>query len=247
MGYIQLSLFGKTSWERFLQMTGWILEPCCNHFPIPKFQCLLLEDGLTPVWCEGERLTCAGGSWMPSIGESPGLCNAGKESSLWQILEDSVPQKYYLNPAICSRFLRLAQTTGCPPPEPVEYLLIKQGGKIPVVRPFQERRMRSAAKSGSRSAFLASFGRSDDPFPTLLTKAVNVISFWYEGEEKDGVLRNLTPVECERLMGLPEGWTAYGSLGQPISDNARCKALGNAIALPCADYIMAGIAKTIQE
>ena len=82
---------------------------------------------------------------------------------------------------------------------------------------------------------------------TLLAKAVNMISFWYEGEEKDGVLRNLTPVECERLMGLPEGWTAYGNLGQPISDNARCKALGNAIALPCADYIMAGIAETIHE
>ena len=74
-----------------------------------------------------------------------------------------------------------------------------------------------------------------------------MISFWYEGEEKDGVLRNLTPLECERLMGLPDGWTAYGNLGQPISDNARCKALGNAIALPCADYIMAGIAETIHE
>ena len=246
MGYIQLSLFGKTSWERFLQMTGWILEPCCNHFPIPKFQCLLLEDGLTPVWCEGERLTCAGGSWMPSIGESPGLFSEERESSLWQILEDSVPQKYYLSPVICSRFLRLAQTTGCPPPEPVEYLLIKQGENT-VIRPFQERRMRSAAKSGNQSAFLASFGRPDEPFPTLLAKAVNMISFWYEGEEKDGVLRNLTPVECERLMGLPEGWTAYGNLGQPISDNARCKALGNAIALPCADYIMAGIAETIHE
>ena len=107
--------------------------------------------------------------------------------------------------------------------------------------------MRSATKSGNQSAFLASFGRPDEPFPTLLAKAVNMISFWYEGEEKDGVLRNLTPVECERLMGLPDGWTAYGNLGQPISDNARCKALGNAIALPCADYIMAGIAETIHE
>ncbi len=74
----------------------------------------------------GERLTCAGGSWMPSIGESPDLFSEERESSLWQILEDSVPQKYYLSPVICSRFLRLAQTTG-PPPEPVEYLLIKQG------------------------------------------------------------------------------------------------------------------------
>ena len=36
--------------------------------------------GLTPVWCEGERLTCAGGSWMPSIGESPGLFSEEKEN-----------------------------------------------------------------------------------------------------------------------------------------------------------------------
>ena len=86
--------------------------------------------------------------------------------------------------------------------------LDKTRGKIPVIRPFQERRMRSAAKSGNQSAFLTSFGRPDEPFPTLLAKAVNMISFWYEGEEKDGVLRNLTPVECERLMGLPDGWTA---------------------------------------
>ena len=108
-----------------------------QSFPIPKFQCLLLEDGLTPVWCEGEKLTCAGGSWTPSIGESPGLFSEEKESSLWRILEDSVPQKYYLSPAICSRFLRLAQTTGCPPPEPVEYLLIKQGGRYPSSAPFR--------------------------------------------------------------------------------------------------------------
>ena len=84
-----------------------------------------------------EKLTCAGGSWTPSIGESPGLFSEEKESSLWQILEDSVPQKYYLSPAICSRFLRLAQTTGCPPPEPVEYLLIKQGGRYPSSAPFR--------------------------------------------------------------------------------------------------------------
>lgn len=76
-------------------------------------------------------------SWMPSIGESPGLFSEERESSLWQILEDSVLQKYYLSPVICSRFLRLAQTTGCPPPEPVEYLLIKQGGKYSSSAPFR--------------------------------------------------------------------------------------------------------------
>ncbi|MGX4670503.1 hypothetical protein JNUCC74_15155 [Cerasibacillus sp. JNUCC 74] len=52
-------------------------------------------------------------------------------SSSWQILEEHVPQKYYLKPAICNRFLRLAERAGCPPPLPVEHLLEKQGGKYP--------------------------------------------------------------------------------------------------------------------
>lgn len=42
-------------------------------------------------------------------------------------------------------------------------------------------------------------------------------------------------------MGLPEGWTQYGAEGETISAGNRYKALGNAIALPCAEYIMAGI------
>lgn len=133
---IQLSVFGKTLRERFLQMTGWILQPCSVRSQVPRFQCLLV-DGRTPEWCEGDGLIPLGGSWTPSIGESPGLFSEEKESSLWRILEDSVPQKYYLSPAICSRFLRLAQTTGCPPPEPVEYLLIKQGGRYPSSAPFR--------------------------------------------------------------------------------------------------------------
>lgn len=127
MGYIQLSLFGKTLWERFFQMTGWILEPCYNRLQIPKFQCLILEDGQTLAWCEGERLTYAGALWMPSIGENPHSYSEENESSSWQILEENVPQKYYLNPVNCSHILHLAQTTGCPPPEPIEYLLKKQG------------------------------------------------------------------------------------------------------------------------
>ena len=65
-------------------------------------------------------------------------------------------------------------------------------------------------------------------------------------KEKDGVIRYLTPLECERLMGLPDNWTKYDYLGKQASDNARCTALGNAIALPCAEYIMAGIKEVLE-
>lgn len=123
--------------------------------------------------------------------------------------------------------------------------LKETGGSIPVIRPFQERRMRSAAKAKNQNGFIGSFGRSSDPFPTLLAAGVNYFSFWYEGKEEEGFIRQLTPLECERLMGLPEGWTAYDYEGKVISDNARYKALGNSIALPCAQYIMAGIAESL--
>lgn len=59
----------------------------------------------------------------------------------------------------------------------------------------------------------------------------------------DYAVRRLTPIECERLQGFSDGWTAEGAGGKPISDSARYRALGNSVAVPCVEYIMAGIAE----
>ena len=67
----------------------------------------------------------------------------------------------------------------------------------------------------------------------------------YEDDPSSGCIRFLTETECERLMGLPEGWTKYGADGREICSTNRYTALGNAIALPCAEYIMAGIADAL--
>ena len=56
----------------------------------------------------------------------------------------------------------------------------------------------------------------------------------------NGRVRRLTPLEFERLQGLPDGWTKNGS------DTARYKALGNGMAQPCADFIMRRIAEETQ-
>jgi DNA (cytosine-5)-methyltransferase 1 len=45
--------------------------------------------------------------------------------------------------------------------------------------------------------------------------------------------------------GCQEGWTKYGADGREICSTNRYAALGNAIALPCAKYIMAGIAEVL--
>lgn len=129
MANIQLSLFVKTLEERILQTTGWTLEPCWSRSQIPKFQCLLLEDGQTPEWFEGVKLMCAGDSWTPSFGENPPSLKEENVSSSWQILEDSVPQKYCLNPTNCTHLLTLSERAGMPLAKEIEYLLKKQGGK----------------------------------------------------------------------------------------------------------------------
>ena len=64
---------------------------------------------------------------------------------------------------------------------------------------------------------------------------------------KDGtryIVRRLTPLECERLQGYPDGWTDIGewtdSNGKKkqTSDAARYKALGNSIALPPWKWVL---------
>lgn len=50
------------------------------------------------------------------------------------------------------------------------------------------------------------------------------------------VVRRLTPIECERLMGWPDNHTAEGSNG-PISDTQRYKMCGNGVASPVAAWL----------
>lgn len=56
------------------------------------------------------------------------------------------------------------------------------------------------------------------------------------------LIRRLTPLECERLQGFPDGWTdIHGA-----SDSARYKALGNSVAIPCVDFVMKCMADAIR-
>ena len=55
------------------------------------------------------------------------------------------------------------------------------------------------------------------------------------------LIRRLTPLECERLQGFPDGWTDLPG----ASDSARYKALGNSVAIPCVEFIMSRIAAAL--
>lgn len=67
------------------------------------------------------------------------------------------------------------------------------------------------------------------------------------------IVRRLTPTECERLQGYPDGWTDLGgwvdSRGKAhkAADSPRYKALGNSIALPQWYYVLGGISDRLPD
>lgn len=52
-----------------------------------------------------------------------------------------------------------------------------------------------------------------------------------------GTVRRLTPTECERLQGFPDGHTDVLYHGKPAPDGHRYKALGNSMAVPVMCWI----------
>ena len=86
-----------------------------------------------------------------------------------------------------------------------------------------------------------------DTVGTLVKSDHKGISNQYVNDDKcivDGInlIRRLTPLECERLQGFPDGWTNIPS----ASDSARYKALGNSVAIPCVEFVMQGLALVLK-
>lgn len=79
--------------------------------------------------------------------------------------------------------------------------------------------LRAGDGGSSRSQLIAISTRGDQPDPLPADDVVET------------VVRRLTPLECERLQGAPDGWTE----GQ--SDSARYKQIGNAVAVPVFEWV----------
>lgn len=68
-------------------------------------------------------------------------------------------------------------------------------------------------------------GEEGEPAHTVTGAAVH-------GVATDSTVRRLTPTECERLQGFPDGWTD----GQ--ADSARYRQMGNAVAVPVFEWVI---------
>lgn len=97
--------------------------------------------------------------------------------------------------------------------------------------PIQDTSSREKRQNGD------GIGREGDPAFTLDTTGLQGVG-----------VRRLTPLECERLQGFPDGWTclcgngAKGSQFCTCADSPRYRQLGNAVTVPVAEWIARRIA-----
>ena len=185
---IQLSLFGRTYPVLFHQQTERILEPCLKKSQRPVFQCLQVASGQPQEWLEGERLTQLGECLTLNFGEYP---NVERESTLSEILEDNVPEKYSLSPKACLGILRRAKAKGRKLPEnlrvTLEQKIAEQGGEIigldfahadSVVRAFEDK----------TPTLLQNMGSAGGQIPCVMHERRTVAGFTYnQGGEGKGL------------------------------------------------------------
>lgn len=302
MECIQLSLFGKTCQERSVPTEEKILEPCWKNLPAWNNQTLQFldlrvggADGAKPEQSPETDGLWLGDSLTLNIGESP---NAERESLLSWILEDNVPQKYYLSARACQGILTRASRRGKALPDILRQALMDVigggnsytlkirsgcagGGKgalvqteksatlstlqdqtlfqpvvydargngdgrtCPTITGDHENRITDYTtiaierKTFNEQSF--SHYKESDKCSTLKAKAGNIgngSECLIAEKAIRWIVRRLTPVECERLQGYPDGYTDIGdwmdSKGKKhkYADSPRYKSLGNSIALP---------------
>lgn len=266
MECIQLSLFGKTYPEHSVPTEEKISEPCWKNLPAwnnQTFQFLDLRVGGADG-AKQEQSPETDGLWLGdsltlNIGEFP---NAERESLLSQILEDNVPQKYYLSARACQGILTRASRRGKPLPDILKQALLDvieqtkktivydargngDGRTCPTITGDHENRITDyTAIAIERQTFNEqsfSHYKESDKCSTLKAKAGNIgngSECLVAEKTIRWIVRRLAPVECERLQGFSDGytdigdWTDSNGKKHKYADSPRYKALGNSIALP---------------
>ena len=102
----------------------------------------------------------------------------------------------------------------------------------------------SAGFVGMMGSKARSIGYVEEQSPTLSAQqAAHVAVYGFQPD----IVRRLTPLECERLQGLPDGWTATDVNGKTVSDTQRYKALGNSFALPNAFFFISRVIRELRK
>lgn len=102
------------------------------------------------------------------------------------------------------------------------------GNNVPFVRPVLDVARLNKSPNGRM------IKDDGDPMYTITAQDRHGIQI---GDEKGFAIRKLTPLECERLQGFPDGWTEFFEDGTKVSDNQRYERCGRTISIPVVEAI----------
>jgi DNA (cytosine-5)-methyltransferase 1 len=102
------------------------------------------------------------------------------------------------------------------------------GGNVPYVRPMLDVARVNKSPNGRL------IKDDGDPMYTITAQDRHGVQI---GDEDGFAIRKLTPLECERLQGLPDGWTEFYDDGRRVSDSERYERCGRTITIPVVEAI----------
>ena len=210
-------------------------------------------NGPAPVQFWQTTTRWRGEQWTPSIGVCPNVVCASRLSSILQV---GVPEKYYLSRKACEGILRRASRRGKQLPELLKMALehlntVDRHGVAYAdscdnyINHVAKPKIYDARGNGDGITSPTMTGDHNSRITDYPSVVIEKIIHW--------IVRRLTPTECERLQGYPDGWTDLGdwvdSKGKAhkAADTPRYKALGNSIALPQWYYVLGGIADRLPD
>lgn len=208
------------------------------------------------------------GAWygeltMRNTGECP---NAVAVSRLSQILEETPHPKYNLTAKACQGILRRAERRGKDLPERLKAVLLMQSAVVvldmthacDVIRECGEQvpALQARMETGGNQVPLTYSSQGFGGY-----KESSTASTYCARDFKDStdlaitniVVRRLTPLECTRLQGYPDGWVDIGDWTDEKgkkhkdADSPKYKALGNSIALPFWGWMLRRMARYLPE
>lgn len=220
---------------------GAAVDVICGGFPCQDYSVAGKRGGLAgdrgALWWEMHRIVAeCRPTWV--IGENvSGLLSSNGGADFRTIIASLVQLGY----GICwatldSQYFGVAQrrrrlfivghSGGVPRPE----ILAISEGLFGHPAPSREAGEKVAACLGTRSA------SGHDERGDLIGSGIGITGTAAVAQEHT-IPRRLTPVECERLQGFPDGWTAHYDDGTQVADGPRYRMLGNAVTVNVAEWI----------
>ena len=144
-------------------------------------------------------------------GLSPTICAVENGQSNVKVIQPKIKKMGNINPSKSGHGGVVYSEDGLSPT-----LCVGKGEGVKIARPVLTPERENKRQNGRRMK------DNDEPMFTLTAQDKHGV---YDGY----LLRKLTPVECERLQGFPDGWTEFGKDGERISDTQRYKCCGNAV------------------